>query len=83
MESGTNGAATINGSSRKNLGNLGCWGGGGWVVAEDALWSRNYFGVNAEIAVRGCHDSVRGTIFAVIERSDFDARDRVFRLEKQ
>ena len=22
----TNGAATINGSSRQNLGNLGCWG---------------------------------------------------------
>ena len=24
-----NGAATINGSSRQNLGNLGCWGVGG------------------------------------------------------
>jgi sterol desaturase/sphingolipid hydroxylase (fatty acid hydroxylase superfamily) len=36
---------------------FGCWGVGGFgVVAEDALWSRNYFGVNAEIAVRGCHD---------------------------
>jgi hypothetical protein len=57
MESGTNGAATITGNSRQNLGNLGCWGVGGFgVVAEDALWSRNYFGVNAEIAVRGCHD---------------------------
>src|ERR1035437_8228878 len=41
MESGTNGAATINGSSRQNLGNLGCWGwrfwwvGGGWIVVDD------------------------------------------------
>jgi hypothetical protein len=53
-------APPINLHSRRNHGNLECWGVGGvewWgVVAEDALWSRNYFGVNAEIAVRGCHD---------------------------
>ena len=46
MESGTNGAATINGNSRQNLGNLGCWGGGGFdgwgVVAEGGDWRAKF-----------------------------------------
>jgi hypothetical protein len=33
-----NGAATIIGNSRQNLGNLGYWGGGGgWVVAVGGI----------------------------------------------
>ena len=31
----TNIVTTINGNSRQNLGNFGCWGGGGWVGGED------------------------------------------------
>jgi hypothetical protein len=46
LESGTNGAATIIGNSRQNLGNLGCWGVGvewwGWgrgcFVVTELFW---------------------------------------------
>jgi hypothetical protein len=37
MESGTNGAATIISNSRQNLGNLGCWGVGGFEKTVSAF----------------------------------------------
>jgi len=63
MESGTNGAATINGSSRQNLGNLGCWG----VVVFGVVGGEAQTGYYN----RTLNDAVEATYRMLFQGSDF------------